>query len=165
MLPEKIKNLTGQVYSTNTFDIDKESVKRFAYAVGDLNPLYHNASYAEKSPYRSIIAPPGFISSIWFWEDGSQSDKEGKKPRSGGLLDLIFSIAEAGYPSAIDSGIDYEFLEPVKAGDTITSTLVIKDIKERKSEDGNIVFLITNTSYENQDGRVVANVKMTTIHR
>ena len=156
MLPDEIKNLSGQVYNTNTFDIEKQSVKRFARAVGDPNPLYSDEDYAGKSRYGGIIAPPGFISSIWFWEDDS-----GK----GGLLDLIFAIAGAGYPSAIDSGIDYEFFQPIKAGDRIKSTLLVKDIRERKSGEETLVFLVTETSYENQNGEQVARVKMTTIHR
>ena len=165
MLPEEIRNLSGQVYCTNTFDIDRESIRRFALAVGDMNPLYHDAAYAANTRYGSIIAPPGFISSIWFWEDRSPLRAGEDERRKKGLLGLIFDIADAGYPGAIDSGIDYEFFAPVKAGDTITSTLVIKDVRERKSEDGSLVFLITDTEYVNQDDETVARVRMTTIHR
>ena len=165
MLPEEIKSLAGQVYCTSTFDIDRESIRRFALAVGDMNPLYHDAKYAANTRYGSIIAPPGFISSIWFWEDHSPIRPDDDERRKKGLLGLIFDIADAGYPSAIDSSIDYEFILPVKAGDTITSTLVIKDIRERNSEEGSLVFLITDTEYVNQKGETVAMVRMTTIHR
>ena len=165
MLPEEIKSLAGQVYCTNTFDIDRESIRRFALAVGDANPLYNDAGYAAETRYGSIIAPPGFISSIWFWEDHSPLRPGEDERRKKGLLGLIFDIADAGYPGAIDSSIDYDFFAPVRAGDTITSTLTIKDIRERKSEEGSLVFLVTDTEYVNQNGETVARVRMTTIHR
>jgi acyl dehydratase len=165
MLPEEIKNLVGKVFSTSIFEIEKESIRRFADAVGDRNPLYRDEEYAGKSRYGSIIAPPGYISSVWFWEDTSGKNPAVKGLKYPGLLGLMLALAEAGYRSVIDSGIDYEFFQPVRAGDTIKSEAVIKDIRERKSEDGNLIFLITDTTYTNQNGEDVAKTRWTTIHR
>jgi len=165
MLPEEVKNLVGKVLSTSKFEVEKQSIKRFAEAVGDKNPLYRDEEYARKSRYGSIIAPPGFISSVWFWEDTSGQTPETTALKSTGLLGLMLTLAEAGYPNIIDSGIDYEFFHPVRAGDTLKSTVVIKDIRERKSEEGNLVFLITDTSYTNENGDEVAKTRWTTIHR
>ncbi len=165
MLPEEIKSLVGQVFSTSIFEVEKESIRRFADAVGDMNPLYRDAEYAGKSRYGSIIAPPGFISSVWFWESPSEKGTEAPGTESPGLFGLIDALARAGYRSTLDSGIDYEFFQPVRAGDTIKSTSVIKDIKERKSEDGNMVFLVTDTTYTNQNGDKVATTRWMTIHR
>lgn len=165
MLPEEVKNLVGTVLSTNIFEIEKQSIKRFAEAVGDKNPLYHDEEYARKSRYGSIIAPPGFISSVWFWEDSSGKNPEASVLKSPGLLGLMLALAEAGYPGILDSGIDYEFFLPVRVGDTLKSTVVIRDIRERKTEEGNVVFLVTDTTYTNQHGDDVAKTRWTTIHR
>lgn len=37
-----------------TFDV--ATIREFARVVGDLNPLHHDAAYAAKSPFRTIIA-------------------------------------------------------------------------------------------------------------
>ncbi|MFC1900580.1 MaoC family dehydratase N-terminal domain-containing protein [Chloroflexota bacterium] len=161
MLSEEIKNLVGQVFASSVFEVEKESIRRFADAVGDMNPLYRDAEYAGKSRYDSIITPPGFISSVWYW--GGSSETTGKELP--GMFGLIQSLADAGYKSTIDSAIDYEFLEPIYAGDVIRSESVIKDMKERKSEDGGVVFLITDTTYTKENGNIAAKVRWTTIHR
>jgi acyl dehydratase len=163
MLPEEIKSLVGQVFSTSVFEINKESIRRFADAVGDRNPLYRDEEYAAGSKYGSIIAPPGYNSSVRFWE--SPSEESPGTAEALGLFGLIDALAQAGYRSILDSGIDYEFFEPIKAGDIITSTAVVKDIKERKSEDGSMVFLVTDTTYTNQNGDKVATTRWMTIHR
>ena len=165
MLSEEIKNLVGQVIGTSVFRIEKESVQRFAKAVGETNPLYYSEAYAADSRYGSIIAPPGYVSSVWFWEnlDGITSETDGDQPP--GMFGLINAMMEAGYKSVLDSGIDYEFFAPVKVGDTLTASIVVKDMKERKVEEGSMVFLVTDTTYTNQNGEKVAASRWMTIHR
>jgi acyl dehydratase len=165
VLPEEIKNLTGKVFSTSVFDIEKDSIRRFAGAVGDMNPVYHDAGYAGKSRYGGIIAPPGFLASVWFWEGAVKTGEEKPGSKPPGLFGLMQSLVDAGYGSVIDSGIDFEFFKPVKAGDTITLQAVIKDARERSTAEGSMVFLVTDTTFTNQDGDVVATSRWTTIHR
>lgn len=160
MLSEEIKSLAGKVFASSVFEVEKEAIKRFADAVGDINPLYRDPEYAAKSRYGSIIAPPGFISSVWYWAGG-----DGDTEELPGMFGLIQSLADAGYKSTVDSAIDYEFFVPIKAGDIIKSESVIRDIKERKGDEGNVVFLITDTTYTNGDGEIAAKIRWTTIHR
>ncbi len=65
LLPDELKKFIGQTIDSSIFEIEKEPVRRFADAVGDLNPLYWDEDYARKSKYGAIIAPPGFLSSLW----------------------------------------------------------------------------------------------------
>jgi len=165
MLPEEINKLIGQACGTSIFEVEKESIRRFADAVGDANPLYWDAEYAEKSKYGSIIAPPGYISAQWYW--GHSDKRDPKEPASevSGLIDVILALEKAGYQQALDSGIDYEFFQPVRVGDTIKATSVIKDIVERSSGDEKAVFLFTETTYTNQNDEIVAITRTTSTHR
>jgi acyl dehydratase len=61
--------------------------------------------------------------------------------------------------------MDYEFFEPVKAGDDVRSVCVVKEIMERSGKEGKVAFLITETSYTNQDGKIVARARSTTVHQ
>ena len=164
MLPEEIRKLIGQSFGTSIFEVEKESIRRFADAVGDTSLLYRDAEYAKKSKYGSIIAPPGYISAQWYWGDSHKQDQE-PSPEVSGLIDVILALVKAGYQQALDSGIDYEFFQPVRVGDTIKATSVVKDIVERSSGDEKAIFLFTETTYTNQNGEVVAVTRTTSTHR
>ena len=75
------------------------------------------------------------------------------------------ALAEAGYSQAIDGGIEYEFFSPVRAGDTLSASSVIKDITEREDRAGKVVFVIAETAYTNQNGDLVAKVRHIFVNR
>jgi acyl dehydratase len=164
MLPENIKNLTGKVFGTTVFDIERETVRRFADAVGDMNPVYFDETYAVQAGYGGIIAPPGYISSQWYW-GGNIGRQNNPDMEISGLSDIILALDVAGYRQAIDSAVEYEFYRPVKVGDTITATSMVKDIVERGKNDEKAVFLFTETTYTNQNNEKVAVSRVTTTHR
>ncbi len=164
MLPEEITQFIGKEAGTSIFEVERETIRRFADAVDDSNPLYWDEEYAKKSRYGSIIAPPGFISSPWF------SGRPTKWPERGATSseergNLILVLAKAGYGRVLDGGMEYEFFAPVQAGDTITASSVIRNIIGREGRAGKMVFMIRETTYTNQNGEVVAKARQTSIHR
>ncbi len=165
MPSEELSAFIGQPVDTSVFEVEKEPIRRFADAVGDLNPLYWDEEYARESRFGAIIAPPGFVSSLWF---SGRSTKWGPKERPSEALGppaLMDALVRAGYGRILDTGIDYEFYGPVKAGDTISLVCVVKDIMERGAKDARVAFLVTETTYTNQDGKPVARAKSTTVHQ
>jgi acyl dehydratase len=165
LLPDELKQFIGRSVDTSVFEIEKEPIRRFADAVGDLNPLYWDEEYARKSRFGSIIAPPGFLSSLWFT---GRSVKWGTKERpteSLGPPALMDALTRAGYKKILDTGIDYDIFGVVKAGQTIAAVSVVKDIMERSAKEGKVVFLVTETTYTNQDGQPVAKSRSMTIHQ
>ena len=163
MQPE-LSKFIGQTVDSSIFEVEKEPIRRFADAVGESNPLYWDEEYAKKSRFGSIIAPPGFISSLWF---SGRSKKWGPRERPSEALgppELMDALDKAGFKRILDTGIDYEFFQPIKAGDTIRLTCVVKDMMERGKET-KVVFLVTETTYTNQDGVVVAKAKSMTVHQ
>lgn len=158
MLPEEITKFIGQPTGVSTSEVEKGAIARFAEAVGDPNPIYWDEEYAKKSNYGSIIAPPGFFG----WPV--------RRPRSTDAPEVIMGargpdLAAAGYPRILDGGVEYDFIKPIRAGDTLTASSMIKDIAEREGRTGKMVFMIRETTYTNQDGEVVAKARGTTIHR
>ena len=161
MLPEEVTKFIGKRGEAIVFEVEKEPIRRFADAVGDPNPLYWDEEYAKNSRYGSIIAPPGFISSPWF-----------SRPKSSELsadlrMQLRPALEKSGFtrPGGLDAGIEYEFFQPVRAGDTITTFSIIKDIVEREGRTGKLAFIITETTYTNQNGDLVAKARGTAIQR
>jgi len=164
MLPEEVTKFIGQVSGTSIFEVEKEVIRRFADAVDDSNPLYWDEEYAKKSKYGAIIAPPGFISSPWFSNRPTKWPKRGTTA-SDATAGLRPALANAGLGRGLDGGMEYEFFAPVRAGDTITAETKITDIIEREGSTGRLAFLITETTYTNQNGEVVAKARATSIHR
>src|SRR5690348_10548771 len=48
-------------HSTHTEDATRIAVAKFAAGIGDINPLWTDAEYAESSPYGARVAPPSFF--------------------------------------------------------------------------------------------------------
>ena len=55
---DEFKKLVGQPMEPEVWEAEREHIKWFAQAIGAPNPLWQDKVYAEKSRYRSIIAPP-----------------------------------------------------------------------------------------------------------
>ena len=60
---------------------------------------------------------------------------------------------------------DWEFFQPLRPGDIISSKKKILDIYEKKGKSGELIFIITETTYTNQREEVVVIEKGTIIAR
>ena len=152
MLSEEVSKFIGKAEDVRIFEMEKGAIKRFADAVDDQNPLYWDEEYARNSRYGSIIAPPGFFG----WPI---KRTKGVLTFSAIREELIVALAKSGYSRLLDGGIQYEFFKPVRAGDTLTASSIIKDIVERGGQTGKTAFVITETTYINQNGDLVAKVR------
>jgi N-terminal half of MaoC dehydratase len=65
----------------------------------------------------------------------------------------------------LNGGNRFEYLEAVRVGDRITATGRIDDVYEKSGSSGNLLFIIFETDYVNQDGRTVARLRGTAIRR
>lgn len=160
MIPEEIKKLIGTSGIPRLYEVEKGAIRRFAAAVGDDNPLYHDEEYARKSKYGSIIAPPGFF--------GWPSHQVRNSPLAVDIPpELEAAFERAGYPLSLvlDGGMEYEFFLPVRAGDSLQAVTTIRNLRERSSENGSIIVSFLDTIYHNQDGALVAKQQLMFVRR
>ena len=158
MLPEEVTRFIGKTGEAVIMEVEKGVIKKFADAIGDLNPLYWDEEYAKNSRYGGIIAPPGF----WGWP----VKWKGAMPIMSELREeVVATISKAGYPRGLDGGIEYEFFFPVRAGDILAAVPKIKAIYEREGKTGNMVFTVLETTYLNQDNVLVGKERKITIQR
>jgi len=126
----------GKTYPSYTYEVGKEKIKEYAKAIKNLDPHYLNEEYAKKSRYGAIIAPPTFavvmgaylVEPVFFDKD----------------LNLNIMMLVHGEQ-------ELEFFEVVKAGDQITTSARIADIKNKEKLD--VITLELNS--KNQHGRDV----------
>ena len=154
MLAEELSKFVGKASQVRVFEVEKGSIRRYADSVGETNPLYRNEEHARASSYGGIIAPPGFFG----WPARPAG---GATLMDESYLGLMAALTERGYSRVLDGGIEYDFFTPIRAGDTLAASIVIKDIRERSGT----AFVRTETTYVNQNGDTVAVTLQTVIHR
>ena len=64
-----------------------------------------------------------------------------------------------------NAGQRCEFHVPIRPGDTITMKTRITDVYEKTGRTGKMVFIIRETTYENQKGEKVAVVEQSQVRR
>lgn len=83
------------------------------------------------------------------------------------LAPVMLHLAEAEeYGQGwLNGGNRFEYLEPVRAGDRVTATGRVVDVYEKSGSSGNLLFIIFETDYVNQHGKLVARLRGTAIRR
>lgn len=147
---EKLQNLIGIRLEPVVFKIEEGAIQRYAEAIEDDNPLYNDIDYAKKSKYGRLICPPGFTG----WPV-----KRGRTTES-----VLGLLVKAGAPSRLlDGGVEFEFFEPIGAGDMLVATTTITDIIAKQTRLGNTLFATIETTYLNQNGNLALKAKQTLI--
>lgn len=115
-----------------------DTIRHFAYGIGDTNPLWSDEDYARKSRYGSIVALPCYL----FTGRGRQ--------RRRGLPGV----------HAMWSGSEFEWFLPVRAGDRMDATVCLNALIEKESKFARrSVVQEDKHTFRNQHGQVMATIK------
>lgn len=149
VITDEMRSLIGIESEPSVYQIEQEPIRRWAEAIGDPNPLYHDEEHARKSKYRGIIVPPGFLGNYAYPVKVGRPVPPVKSPFSRGLA----------------GGNEYEFFKPVRAGEDLTATTKLVDLYERQGRPGigRMLFLVMEVTHRNQQGEVVAKARHTSI--
>lgn len=143
-----------------TFPVEATHILMFARAVGDENPVYHDADRAKQSEVGGIVAPPTFAQAVaqfdpdyhlrpkqgqkWFGSGKNASGIEGKPSSSGGLH------AEQ----------HFEYHRPLRPGDVLSVETKPGKTWERESKRaGKLTFSERITEYRDQKGELVVTAR------
>ena len=153
-MTDEIKAMIGTLSEPVIMEVGRVAIRRYADAVGDDNPLFHEVEDAKAAGYEDIICPPGF----WGWPIKGRAT-------IGGMSIVGAVLIKAGLWRILDGGVDQEFYIPIRAGDILTAYSKIADIREREGKAGKMVFTTVETTYLNQNGDTVAVNRATIIAR
>ena len=154
MVPDELKQYIGKIDPPHVREVERGSIRRYADAVGNENPLYFDEEYASESRYGTIIAPPGFFG----WPTQAI-------PSSEGIIGLMTAMINAGYYRILDGGMSYECFLPVRAGDILIASPKVKDVSAKEGKSGTMMVCNFETTYLNQNGDLVAKAYQTLIGR
>lgn len=127
-------------------EVTRGDIRRFATAIGDLNPIYHDVQAAKAAGHPDLVAPPTFLISA------STGGGGGGFIHDPGL-GLNFALVVHGEQK-------FEFSRPVCAGDLLETVTTITDIREAGRNE-----LLTVVSAVSSNGEPVATVTNTIVSR
>jgi len=141
-------------------EVTLRDIRRFTRATGDENPLYLDEEYACKSKYGGIVAPPLFHETMCFAKDVSESQlmPDGLPKETDWLLPRLPTTR------TVHGGSEVELFQPMRPGDVITAKKRIADVYQKQGKSGNLVFVVTETTYTNQRNELLIVDRSTEIH-
>ena len=138
-------------------EFGRASIRYFALAMGDDNPLYVDDAYARKAGYPSVIAPPTLICETCQYSNNP--------PNEDGYIGHEWHLPVSGC-RLIRAGNDYEFMRPVLPVDRISVTWTLEDIVERSSSRGGTQLFVTSVArYRDAADAVVAINRETLVYQ
>ncbi len=144
LITDKMRAAIGRQSEPVTYEVDRTACRMFARAVGYTHPTYFDEEAARAAGYRDIPAPPGFL--------GHPVVVPGR-PAGPGYVSFRF---DTPLKRILNGGTDIEYLADVCAGDVLTATTRLADIKEREGSMGPMLITTTETTFRNQEGKAVA---------
>jgi hypothetical protein len=150
VITDRMRADIGKESEPVTFEVDKTACRMFARSVGYTDPLYYDEDHARSKGYRSIVAPVGFLGHAVYNPNAPQ--------RLGGYF-----RTDTPFKRVLNGGTDVEYFDTVCAGDALTATSKVVDLSERESRLGPMLISVTESTYRNQDGKIVAVARGTGI--
>ena len=152
-VPDDVAAWVGQTRCPETadFPVERGYIWTSCASVENGNPLYWDDKVADEVT-GGPIAPPSTLS-LWFrphhWHPGQTTQKL--------PLQVHFDLKERlGLPEAIMSDSEVVFHEPVRPGDVVSTSQVLRSLSDPKTTKlGTGRFWVIDVPYRNQDGVLV----------
>lgn len=157
LLTAELRAMVGRTQTyTAPEPLGRASIRYFARAVGDDNPLYLDDEFARQHGYDGVIAPPSLIC-----ETGQYCDL----PRGeDGYAGHAWAIEVPG-TRAVRGGNSYEFHRPVRPDDVVTARWEIIDLAERTTGTGAPMLVVTSAArYLDASGELLCTNTETIIY-
>ena len=125
------KSIIGTDLGIVTFPVERGKVREFAGAILEDNPVYQD---------QDAPAPLTFSMTRSFW------------PNEGGDMSKL----NINFAMVVHGGQEFDYLGPVKVGDTLTGRTVVSDVYEKEGKRGGVMsFYVFETTFANQNGEDV----------
>jgi len=145
------KDMIGRPLSTGSATVTAEHVAAFARALGDSNPLYLDPEAARRGPFGAIVAPPTYPIAFMV------------SAMSGGM-DTFLELG-LDFMTLVHGEQEFEYVRPIRAGETITLSGRIADVYEKARGSGTLDFVVLETEGRDDEGAVIFYSRNTLISR
>ncbi|MGY4157922.1 acyl dehydratase [Bradyrhizobium sp. USDA 4461] len=158
LLTDELRAWIGrEVHYPAREELGRASIRYFALALGDENPLYLDEAYAQEAGYPSVIAPPTLVCETCQYAH--------RRPDANGYIGHEWHLPITDC-RMIRAGNEYQFMRPVLPEDRISVTWTLEDIVERASSRGGTqLFVSSVVRCMDASGEVVAINRETVVYQ
>ena len=128
------------------YEVSRVKIAEFANAIGDPNPVYRDRGAAQAAGHPDVIAPPTFAIVVSMASSGQAV----RDPELG-----------INYAMVVHGEQRFEYARPIGAGDLLTATSTISDIREA----GGNVLISTRTDIQAESGEHVCTAHSILVER
>lgn len=148
-LIDDLKSWIGrQATYTSPEELGRASIRYFAMALHDDNPIYSQDDFAKATQHGGVIAPPTLV---------CETNQFVRRPADGNGYTGHNWDLPLPHTRFIRGGNEYEFHQPVRPDDRVTVTWTILDVYERATQKfGVLVFVVSEARYVNQRDELLA---------
>jgi hypothetical protein len=151
IITQEMRDAIGVESEPRRNEVDKTWVRMFARSVGHTDPVFYDEEEAKRRGFRSLPAPPGYLGTpVYDPRTAADAGPGNRRFRS-------------PFKRVLNGGTEIEYLGQICAGDVLTSRTKIADISETSGRLGPMLVTITETTYTNQNGEVVAKSRGTSL--
>ena len=136
----------GKQYEPTLYAVGREKIKEYARAVGETNAVHLDVQAARDAGYADVVAPPMFAVVYCAPSVGPP---------------IFDPEIELNFAMMVHGGQEFQWGPPVVAGDEITTTASVKDIRE----EGGLGYYVFESLSTNQRGEQVCRGIWTDIVR
>lgn len=152
--PEAYEDAIGTVDSYDVGLVTRQDARRYARAVEDDNPLFHNVDYARERGYDDVVVPPNYLSAIIEPGEGVPD----ATLREDGLDPTRFPFPMPETAVLMGGGQDLTFDRYVVAGEYVTVEDEFTALYQKESSAmGTLTFMERTNEYfvehDGSDGR------------
>lgn len=141
------RSLIGTTSDPFNIEVEHGAIIKFARAIGDDNPLYHDVAYARAHGWRDIIAPPTFAVSFL----------PPREPPWWSSIDRKRILA--GEQS-------FSYVRPIVAGDSLTCRVHFIEVTEKIGRSGKMEFIVQeNRGVDRESGELVFSHRRVAVYR
>jgi acyl dehydratase len=136
----------GKSWDPVSFEVEPARITQYADAIGADSPLHRDADAARAAGFRDVVAPPMFCVVYSAEAIGTA---------------IFDPEVEMNYAAMVHGSQEFEWAEPVCAGDAISTTVKCASIEERDGKG----FYVFESASTNQDGAATVKGTWTEIVR
>jgi acyl dehydratase len=145
-------SIVGRQIGEVTFPVDRSKCAELGRAFGDPDPVWHDPQAARAAGFDAVPTFPTVTVLADHW-------------REGGVAALVDALG-LDLSRVLHGEAAWQYVVPVRMGDTLTAKQIIKDVALREGKRGGTMILIKiDTEFTNQRGELAIRRTDTLIER
>jgi hypothetical protein len=145
LITDEMRAAIGKESGPVVYEVEKTGCRMVARAVGYTDPIFYDEAAAKAAGFRGIVAPPFYLGTR-VYVPGDPEQRDGTNYR------VLAETSTRG----VNGGNETEYFDDICAGDVLTATTKLVSVRETQGREHRLLIQTRETTFHNQEGKVVA---------